>query len=37
LIEGHLPAEELNISFTTDKLENEITEFENILTELDNF
>lgn len=36
LIEGHLPAEELNISFTTDKLENEITEFENILTELDN-
>ena len=35
LIEGHLPAEELNISFTTDKLENEITEFENILTELD--
>ena len=36
LIEGHLPAEELNISFTTEKLENEITEFENILTELDN-
>lgn len=36
LIEGHLPAEELNISFTAEKLENEITEFENILTELDN-
>ena len=36
LIEGHLPAEQLNISFTTDKLENEITEFVNILTELDN-
>lgn len=36
LIEGHLPAEELNISFTTEKLENEIIEFETILTELDN-
>lgn len=35
LIEGHLPAEELNLSFTTDKLENEISEFKNILTELD--
>ena len=34
LIEGHLPAEELNISFTSDKLETEIKEFDNILEEI---
>ncbi len=35
LIEGHLPVDELNQFLTCDKLENEIIEFENILTELE--
>lgn len=36
LIEAHLPVDELNIYFTEERLKNEITKFENILTELDN-
>ncbi|UOE39628.1 AAA family ATPase [Chryseobacterium oryzae] len=35
LIEGHLPVDELNQFLTCDKLDNEITEFENILDEID--
>lgn len=35
LIEGHLPVDELNQFLTCDKLETEITEFENILNEID--
>lgn len=35
LIEGHLPVDELNQFLTCDKLESEITEFENILNEID--
>jgi energy-coupling factor transporter ATP-binding protein EcfA2 len=35
LIEGHLPVDELNQFLTCDKLENEITEFENILKEIE--
>ncbi|MDD3771912.1 MAG: AAA family ATPase [Weeksellaceae bacterium] len=35
LIEAHLPVDELNIHFTNEKLEVAITEFENILNEID--
>ena len=35
LIEAHLPIDELNIHFTNEKLEVAITEFENILNEID--
>jgi len=35
LIEGHLPVDELNQFLTSEKLESEITEFENILNEID--
>jgi len=35
LIEAHLPIDELNIHFTNEKLEEAITEFENILNEID--
>lgn len=35
LIEAHLPIDELNIHFTNEKLEEAITEFENILSEID--
>lgn len=35
LIEAHLPIDELNIHFSNEKLEEAITEFENILNEID--